>query len=392
MDKPRETKKTSRRTFLNRSIATAVAVGAAGTLGSRAAAQAPRAPRSGPQPVVDLAGEKVVQISMVVKDVQKVAKRFSEVWGASWKLYDLKPTEVILHDKELPDGSCSLKLAIGNLGGRSFKLVQPVSGQSSYMEFLQKQGEGFYSFSVGTLANHDKAVADLKKAGVVIEMQGGLGNDAKFTVLETVDDLGVRVELASASMKAGETNLKPAGSIVATGHSVINMERPINSGGKRFTQLGIIVKDDKRAAARFEELFGIRGSGWRFYPIPVLADYDTYVNEKLVAKADIPSLNVDCASAVLGDIQLELLRPIGMKPGGCHQAFFDKHGPGFQHLNLGPRSSDYHITMDALKKAGFHPEFVCPRGEDGSSEVTYVAMEEQLGGMVLEFGGKKVED
>ena len=248
MDKPR-TEKTSRRTFLNRSIATAAAVGAAGALGSRNAfAQAPAAPTSGPQPVVNLAGEKVVQVSMVVKDVQKVAKRFSEVWGASWKLYDLKPTGVILHDKELPDGSCSLKLAIGDLGGRSFKLVQPVSGQSSYREFLEKQGEGFYSFSVGTLLNHDKAVADLQKAGVVIEMQGGLGNTAKFTVLETVDDLGVRVELASASMKAGETNLKPAGSIVGAEHSVIDMERPINSGGKRFIQLGIIVKDDKRAA------------------------------------------------------------------------------------------------------------------------------------------------
>jgi hypothetical protein len=188
-------------------------------------------------------------------------------------------------------------------------------------------------------------------------------------------------------MKAGETNLKPAGSIVAAGHSVIDMERPINSGGKRFTQLGIIVKDDKRAAHRFEELFGI--SGWRFRPTDGLSN--TYLNERPVAKEDIPSFTVDNANTLLGDIQLELLRPIGMKPGGCHQAFLDKHGNGFQHLNLGPRAGDYHITLDALRKAGFHAEFSTSLGE-GNNEVSYIAMEEQLAGMVLEFGGKKVEE
>ena len=157
MDKLRETAITSRRTFLNQSALTAA--GAISALSTRTAlAQA-----SAAQPVVNLSGEKVFQISMVVRDAQKVAGRFSDVFGPSWKFYDLRPKQIVLHDKALGDVDCYLRLAVGSFGGRSFKLVQPVSGQSSYAEFLQKHGEGLYSFSLGTLANHDQALDALKK-------------------------------------------------------------------------------------------------------------------------------------------------------------------------------------------------------------------------------------
>jgi hypothetical protein len=388
MDKAR-TAKTSRRTFLNRSIAAAAAVGAAGAIGSgNVFSQAPAAPTSGLQPVANLGGEKIVQVSMVVKDIQKVSKRFSDVFGPSWEFYDLKPKQVVLHGKELPDGNCYLKLALGNCGGRSFKLVQPVSGQSSYMEFLEKQGEGFYSIGLGSLAAHDQIVAALKNVGVGVEMQGDLGNNSRFTILETVDDLGVRVEFASPPNGGVETDIQQTGSFVPDRPGLVNMDRPIFTGGKRFNQVGIVLKDEKKSAKRFEELFGI--SGWHFGSASNLSD-DTYVNEKLVAKADIPSLAVDIASALLGDIQLELLRPIGMKPGGCHQAFFDKHENGIQHLAMG-RQTDYDIIVNALKKAGFKTEFgttnVHP-GPGGDSVVSYMAMEDQLGGFVLEITKRK---
>jgi methylmalonyl-CoA/ethylmalonyl-CoA epimerase len=378
MDKTRGTFQTSRRKFL--SLSAGIAAGAASAVRTRTAfAQAPSV-----QPVVNLSGEKVFQISMVVRDVQKVARRFSDIFGPSWKFYDLRPKQIVLHNKELGDADCYLKLAIGNIGGRCFKLVQPVSGQSSYSEFLQKQGEGLYSFGIGTLANHDGAVAALKKSGVGIEMQGDLGNNSKFTILETVEDLGCRVEFASPPPNdASETNLKQTGAFVPAKPSVIDMERPIISGGKRFNQIGIVLKDEKKAAQRYEELFGLRG--WRFYPI---ADQIVaWLNEKPVPKADLKSLANDCAMATWGDMGIELLRPRGPSPGGCHQQFLDKHGNGFQHMNMGPRAGDYRAIIDGLKKAGITREFSDRRG-DGTSEVSYVAMEDQLGGFVLEISGR----
>lgn len=374
----RQLVKTSRRSFLNRSALTAA--GAVGALGAKNSfAQAPPS-----QPVVNLSGEKVFQISMVVKDVQKTARRFSDVFGPSWEFYELRPKQVVLHDEALGDVDCYLRLALGSFGGRSFKLVQPVSGRSTYAEFLQKHGEGFYSFSLGTLANHDAALEALRKAGVRIEMQGDMGNNSKFTILETVEELGSRVEFASPPNAGNETNLKQIGVFVPTRASIIDMGRPVISGGKRFSQIGIVLKDEKKGAQRFEQLFGIRVM--RSGPIADLVE--AWLNEKPVAKADLPSLTVEASHLGWGDMSIELLRPIGMKPGGCHQWFFDKHGNGFQHLNMGPRAGDYQAIVDGLNKAGIYREFNCSRG-DGNSLVSYFAMEDQLGGFVLELGGSK---
>ena len=170
------------------------------------------------------------------------------------------------------------------------------------------------------------------------------------------------------------------------GPSIFAMDRPLFTGGRRFTQIGLILGDEKKGAQRFQELFGL--GGWSFYPIADLNPGLTYVNEKLVAAEDLPSLFVDVASGYWGDMQLELLRPVGKKPGGCHQAFYDKHGNGFQHLNLGPRVGDYYEIMDALRKEGIKPQFTSSRG-DATGITSYLSMEEQLGGFVLEWGGRK---
>ena len=92
---------------------------------------------------LDLSREKIVQFGLVVHDAEKVAKRFSEIFGVSWKLYDMQPGKIRLRDKALGDADCRLKVAIGVFGGRSLKLVQPVSGQSSYAEFLRNKAKGF---------------------------------------------------------------------------------------------------------------------------------------------------------------------------------------------------------------------------------------------------------
>jgi hypothetical protein len=315
---------------------------------------------------------------MVVKDVQKVSKRFSDVFGPSWKFYDLKPKQVVLHGKELPDGNCYLKLALGNCGGRSFKLVQPVSGQSSYMEFLEKQGEGLYSIGFGSLAAHDQIVAALKNVGVGVEMQGDLGDNSKFTILETAEDLGCRIEFASPPHRGVETYVQQTGSFVPDRPSLVNMDRPVFPGGKRFNQYGIVLKDGEKSSKRFEELLGI--GGWKFSH-PNIIEATWY--EKPIP--DRPSEHL-IGMTWVGDMQLELITP---KWPGPHQAFLDKHGNGIQHLSMG-RQTDYDNVVNALKDAGFKREFgstlVSP---SGNSVVSYMALEDQLGGFVLEIANKK---
>ena len=383
MKKPDQISDLSRRAFLGTSAFTA-----AGTLaavgGKPAAAQSPSA-----ESVVNLGREKIIQLSLVVRDVAKVARRFSEVFGNSWRFYDAKAEQVLLHNKPLPGANCRFKMAVGIIGGRSLKLIQPVSDQSSYAEFLKKHGEGFYTIGFGALTNHDQVVQALQKSGVSVEMQGNLGNGSRFTIMETAEDLGCRIEFSDPGSDANEINLNQTGTLIPVAASAIEMNKPVFSGGKKFNQVGIVLKDEKKAARRFEELLGIRGWAFSFGP-PGLGN--AFLNEKPVPKSDMPSLDVAFANGCLGDIQIELIRPLGIRPGGCHQVFLDRHGNGIQHLSFGLQP-DYYAVVNALKRAGIGHEFsaTLERGEEGVA-VSYFAMQSQMGGFQLELVGRKARD
>jgi hypothetical protein len=379
--------KTTRRKFLAGS-ATAAGMGAAlaaapvlAQVGGPGAVPGAPAPDS----VVKFVGPKVTQITMVVKDAEKVARRFTDVFGPSWKFYEFRPTQVVLYDKPLGDTACVLKLAVGNCGGHTFRLVQPVSGQSSYADFLAKEGEGYYSIGLGVQPGHDPMVEALKKAGVGIEMQGEVGDGSKFTVLQTAADLGLRVELDSPTTMPGAANLRQTGTHFATKPGIIDMDLPVVSSGRRFTQIGIVVKDDKAVAKRYEELFGV--TGWRFIPIPVSAA--AYRGQALT-EAELPSATVDQAVAYIGDTQIELLCPNDQNPGGVHRHFLDKHGSGngFQHLMISPSAGNRMEALAAMAKAGLKPEWTATvhiGKMTGNGD--YVGMEDQLGGFLLEFNG-----
>jgi Glyoxalase/Bleomycin resistance protein/Dioxygenase superfamily len=373
----------SRRSFVMRSLAAMAAGSAATVLGSRRLrAQAPV--QSGDSaPLVNLSGEKVVQISMAVKDAEKVAKRFSDIFGPSWKFYEFRPQKIVLHSKPQPT-DCVLKLAVGTCGGHSFRLVQPISGPNPYSEFLDRHGEGFYSIGLGALNNYSTIVDTLANGGVGIELQGDIGNGASVTVLETAADLGCRIEFTG-------TPKSTAGFLKQTGHfspqrpGIVDMDLPVMSGGRRFTQIGLVVKDDKYTAQRYQQLLGI--GGWRFIRIPVIK-YAMF--GKALTQAELPSAEVGQGAAYLGDTQLELLAPVDLKPGGIHKAFLDRHGSGngFQHLMISPAGGDHDAAVDALLKSGQKKEIEATihLGEHiGTGD--YIGMEEQVGGFVLEFNG-----
>jgi hypothetical protein len=373
----------SRRQLLNASMGVAAVAGFGALAARSASAQVTTDNFTDVKPVLDLSvGGKVTQITMVVKDVHRVARRFSDIFGPSWAFYEFRPRILLLHDKAPANADCVLQLAIGYCGGQSFKLVQPVSGQSSYAEFLQAQGEGFYGISVGTVGNHDATVEALRNAGARVEMQGDAGDGMNFTILESVDDLGLRVEFSGLGSKTLPSSLKATGVYVPREASTVNMNNPVLEGGKKFVQLGIVVSDGHRGARRFAELFGIRA--WRYQSLPA-SHYAMFGTE--LSDAELPSATCEQCVAYLGDTQIELLVPVPQGPGGIHRRFHDRHGNGFQHLMLLPRTpSDHDATLEALWRQGMTKEIeyrISINTFAGYGH--YTGMEEQLGGFVLEY-------
>ena len=336
---------------------------------------------------LDLSGEKIVQLSLVVQDAGKVAKRFSEIFGIFWKLYDLQLKDIVLNDESLGEVDCRLKIAIGDFGGRSLKLVQPVSGQSSYAKFLQKSGEGFYTLGLGTLLNHDRIVIALNKAGVRLEMQGDLGNGATFSILDATENLGCRFEISSPAEQANEIFLTQTAVITPNGGCLVDLGKPAFSGGKKLNQVGIVLRDEKRAAKQFEEILGIRNWNYAFGP-PGLSN--AFLNDKPVPESEMKGLDVAFAMGRLGDIQIELIRPVDIRPGGCHQQFLDKKGNGIQHLSFGLQP-DYAAVVEGMKKDGIGAEFSTSLKTEafGDLMVSYFASQKQLGGFQLEIVGQR---
>jgi catechol 2,3-dioxygenase-like lactoylglutathione lyase family enzyme len=335
------------------------------------------------QPAANLSGEKIVQFSLVVSDAEKVAKRFSEVFGIPWTFYELKPDEVVLDDQVVTRADCRLKVGLTDFGGRSLKLIQPVSGSSSYAEFLEESGEGFYTLGFGTLVDYELVLSGLKKAGVGIEMQADAGNGSTFSIMDTAQDLGCRIEFSSPARHAGESPMKLTGILVPDRPAIVDMNEPIFCGGKKINQVGLVVADEKKAAKRFEQLLGIEG--WRYaYGPPGLTG--AFLDEQPVPASAMESLDVAFANGWLGDIQIEIIRPVGIRPGGCHQRFLDRRGNGIQHLSFG-LEADYHAMVDGMKQAGIGAEFSVSIAAAGVS-VTYLATQSQLGGFQLEIAGK----
>jgi len=335
-----------------------------------------QAPAAKP-PAINLSSQKIVQVTLVVNDAQRVAKRFSDVFGNSWNFYDFRPKISILYNTPMFDADCYLKVALANIGGRSIKLIQPISGPSSYMDFLSRWGEGFYSIGLGTLANADDVVAAVKKVNVFPEMQGSLGNLATFTILDMVADTGMRIEFNSRSANSYETNMQWTGTYIPSGPGMINMDRPLFGGGKRFTQVGVVLNDEKKAAKRLEEVFGI--TGWSISPISKKSN--AFLDERPLTEAEMPALQNDAAMGMWGDIQLELLRPFGLGPS-CHQDALEQNGPSIQHLSFSAQA-DYDDVIAALKRGGIGSEYSATLG--GTSTVNYLDMEDQMGGFQLEI-------
>jgi catechol 2,3-dioxygenase-like lactoylglutathione lyase family enzyme len=213
-------------------------------------------------------------------------------------------------------------------------------------------------------------------------MQGNAGG-ATFSIMDTVDDLGCRIEFSGPASGAGGANLRQTGTLLPDSPGIVDLEIPIFSGGKRINQVGLVVQDEKKAARRFEELLGIKGWNYAYGP-PNL--FNASLNGKPAPESAMESLDVAFAMGWMGDIQIEIIRPIGIRPGGCHQVFLDKHGNGIQHVSFGIQP-DYREFIDGMKKAGIGVEFSASIKDHGVS-AAYFASQDQLGGFQLEIVGK----
>ncbi len=137
---------------------------------------------------------KVLQIGIVVKDLQKAMELYWEVFGIGpWHIMTFQPpalTNTRVRGKPEP---YTMKLAVTHIGNIQWELIQPLTGNSIYKEFLDQKGGGLHHIACD-VGDYDLAVALMKQHGIGTLMSGQMPSDS-FAYMDTEKYLGTIIEI-----------------------------------------------------------------------------------------------------------------------------------------------------------------------------------------------------
>ncbi len=142
--------------------------------------------------------EKISQIGIVVKDMDKAIKFYEEVMGIGpFNVLPREPETCELHGKET---HFQLKTGFAFVGGMQVELIQVMDGISAHSEYLEKHPNGgMHHIAVYT----EDLEADLEKygkAGVEIIAKGEYMR-TKWAYLDSTAQSGLLLELIQLSQR-----------------------------------------------------------------------------------------------------------------------------------------------------------------------------------------------
>jgi hypothetical protein len=138
--------------------------------------------------------KRVLQVAVVVRNVEAAVQRYADEYGIKpWAIYELNPDTVEDMIVRGEPQTYSMKIALADLKGVEFELIEPLDEKSIYAEFLKEHGEGIHhlAFDVG---DYDETMKFFFSRGHKI-LQGGTWNGETYTYLDTRKDLGIITEI-----------------------------------------------------------------------------------------------------------------------------------------------------------------------------------------------------
>ncbi len=136
----------------------------------------------------------VVQIGLIVKDVEKAASAYAEVFGIP------KPAVVPVGDNSFAKtqyhgqpSTARGKAAFFDLGPVQMEVIEPVGAPSTWEEFLQKHGEGIHHIAFKTM---DMVAARKFMASKGMKtIQNGGWDGGQYAYMDCSNSLGMILEL-----------------------------------------------------------------------------------------------------------------------------------------------------------------------------------------------------
>ena len=153
----------------------------------------------GDQSLTGISLDRLRQVCVVVKDIESTVNNYEKALGMnSWRIrlidssrmsgmtYHGKPTDYVF------------KVASALVGLMEIELIQHVSGDTIYRDFLQEKGEGLHHIGHVKVDNLDKAIGKFENDGFSC-VQSGRFPGGGYAYMDTTEKLGTVIELIQRS-------------------------------------------------------------------------------------------------------------------------------------------------------------------------------------------------
>jgi methylmalonyl-CoA/ethylmalonyl-CoA epimerase len=152
------------------------------------------------------AGLHADQIGIVVEDLERAMRRYSEIFDCGpWSVYTYGPE--LLREQTFRGGPGTFEMRLALAGaGPQIELIQPLRGPSLYHEWLAQHGEGLHHIGM-KVPDLLAGIRDMEHRGFGLLQSGrgyGLDGDGGFAYLDTAGELGVILELIEVPARRRE--------------------------------------------------------------------------------------------------------------------------------------------------------------------------------------------
>lgn len=140
--------------------------------------------------------KEINHVAAVVRSVNESLKNYWKLGIGPWSIhYFVPPFHRETYVREQPT-DYTLKIAIMQMGGIFYELIEPLEGSSIQKKFLVARGEGLHHIGrrYDSLEEVQRDLEAFKKQGINI-LQRGMFHDSRYYYLDTESLLGVIYEI-----------------------------------------------------------------------------------------------------------------------------------------------------------------------------------------------------
>ena len=137
-----------------------------------------------------------IQINIIVRDIEAAAEKWAQIFGVEKP--EIRPMLLEGGDNYTYRGepvSCEILFAVIEMNGFVLELHQPVSGPSTFQEFLDKHGNGVHHIGFEVGKDRDAVIERLNDLGFDTNRTLGVYPGSSWTIVDSEDILGVNLNI-----------------------------------------------------------------------------------------------------------------------------------------------------------------------------------------------------